>query len=48
MLNHQPARFGVHRSNATGYNGFYSISSNSNSNSISDAEVPVPRFTNGH
>ena len=38
----QPARFGVHRPNGT--NGASSISSNSNSN----AEVPVPRFTNGH
>ena len=37
----QPARFGVHRPYGT--NGASSISSNSNSN----AEVPVPRFTNG-
>ena len=47
ILNRHPARFGVHRPNVTGNNGVYSIRSNSNSNSISNAEVPMPRFTNG-
>ena len=36
-----PTRFGVHRPNGNGNNGVCSISSNSN------AEVPLPRFTNG-
>ena len=45
ILNHHPARFGVHRPYGTGNNGVCSISSDSNSDS--NAEVPMPRFTNG-
>ena len=46
ILNHHPARFGVHRPNGTENNGVYSISSNSNSNFISNAEVyKWPIFT---
>ena len=39
ILNHHPARFGVHRPNGTGNNGVCCISSNSISNSNSNAEV---------
>ena len=47
ILNHHPARFGVHGPNRTGNNSVCCISSNSNSNC--NAEVPIPpRFTNGH
>ena len=45
ILSHHAARFGVHRPYRTGKNGVCSISSNFNSNS--NAEVPMPRFTNG-
>ena len=41
ILSHHPAKFGVHRPYGTGNNGICNISSNSN------AEVPMPRFTNG-
>ena len=45
ILSHHAASFGVHRPYRTGKNGVCSISSNFNSNS--NAEVPMPRFTNG-
>ena len=46
---YHPPRFGAHRLCGSGNNGVCSISSNSNSNSncSSNAEVPMPRFTNG-
>ena len=45
--NHNPARFGANRPCGNGNNGVCSISSNSSSNCNSNAEVPIPRFTNG-
>ena len=39
ILNHHPARFGVHRPNGTENNGACSISSNSNSNSNCNAQL---------
>ena len=46
ILNHHPARFGVHRPNGTRNNGVYTISSNSksSSNSISNAKVPIEAY----
>ena len=43
MLNHHPARLGVHGPYGTGNIGVYSINSSSNSNT----EIPMPMFTNG-
>ena len=45
IFNHQPARFGVHRSSGTGNNGVCCVNFNFNFNS--NAEVPMSRFTNG-
>ena len=41
ILNHHPARFGVHGPNGTGNNSVCCISSNSNSNC--NADVPIPQ-----
>ena len=43
ILSHHSTKFGVHRLYAARNNDVSNISSNSNSN----AEVPMPRFTNG-
>ena len=49
ILSDHPAKFRVHRLYGTGNNGVCNISSNSSSisNSNPNAEVPMPRFTNG-
>ena len=44
ILSHHPASFGDHRPYGSENNSVCNIS---NSNSISNAEVPMPRFTNG-
>ena len=46
ILSHNSATFGAGRIFGSGNNGVCSISFNSRSNS--NAEVPMPRFTNGH
>ena len=48
ILSHHPAKFGVHRPYGTGNNGVCNNNSDSNSISNSNAEVPMPRFANGH
>ena len=45
ILSDHPATFWVHRPYGTGNKDICNISSNSNSKS--NAEVPMPRFTNG-
>ena len=47
ILSHHTAKFGIHMPYGTGNNDVCNISSNSISNSNSNAELPMPRFTNG-
>ena len=49
ILSDHPAKFGDHRPYGTRNDGVCNISSNSNSifNSNSNADVPMPRFSNG-
>ena len=49
ILSDRPAKFEFHRPYGAGNDDVCNVSSNSNfvSNSNSNAEVPVPRFTNG-